>query len=375
MLLSARDCNVMKYLKYTKRLRHALFVGVGVCVVVGITCLLVWKTNVFAAVVRYPAPAQTGVALFAVAEPPKPPVLDTALYDRKMLELANAPVSTSTATSTKKQRWPVSTPYPKVGALLPFNRVVAYYGNFYSKQMGALGQYPPAEMLTRLRKEVAAWEAADPTTPVVPAINYIAITAQESAGRDGKYRLRMPDSEIDKALALAKEVHGIVILDVQIGLSTLQTELPLLEKYFMLPNVHLGLDPEFAMHNGVRPGRVIGSMDAKDINYAAEYLATLVRAHDLPPKIIIVHRFTGPMVTRYKEIRPLPEAQIVIDMDGWGSPAKKKGTYSHVVYQEPVQFAGFKLFYKNDLRAPSTRMLTPQEILNLEPRPSFIQYQ
>ena len=67
--------------------------------------------------------------------------------------------------------------------------------------------------------------------------------------------------------------------------------------------------------------------------------------------------------------------QVVMDMDGWGFGAKKINTYDAVIYPEPVQFTGFKLFYKNDLKPPSTRMLTPAEILDLTPQPSFIQYQ
>ena len=31
-------------------------------------------------------------------------------------------------------------PYPNPGALLPFHRIVAYYGNFYSTHMGVLGE-------------------------------------------------------------------------------------------------------------------------------------------------------------------------------------------------------------------------------------------
>ena len=154
------------------------------------------------------------------------PVLDTVLYDKKLLENANlppvpepkkeTPVTTKTpvkkgASSTttskpvtpkpvavatpKPSLWPVKTAYPKAGALLPFNRIVAYYGNFYSKGMGVLGEYPKDEMLQRLQTEVDAWKAADPTTPVVPAIDYIAVTAQGSKGADGKYRLRMPSSQ------------------------------------------------------------------------------------------------------------------------------------------------------------------------------------
>ena len=175
----------------------------------------------------------------ASSSTPAIPTLDTAAYDKKMLQLANYPAPKPVATSTKSasssvaatstgihHAWPVKTVYPNAGALLPFNRIVAYYGNFYSKGMGVLGQYPPDEALSRLKAEVVKWQAADPSTPVIPAIDYIAITAQGSAGADGKYRARMPDTQIDKALDLAKQVNGIVILDIQVGLSNLQAELP-----------------------------------------------------------------------------------------------------------------------------------------------------
>lgn len=314
------------------------------------------------------------------------PTLDKRAYDIKLLQLAHVATSspwytyfltgTTTATTTlKKLAWPVKAAYPNYGALLPNNRIVAYYGNFYSKGMGVLGEYPEDVMLEKLRAAVAEWQAADPSTPVIPAIDYIDVTAQGSAGKDGKYRLRMPDSQIDIALDLAKKVNGIVILDVQVGLSNLQSELPLLETYLAMPNVHLAIDPEFAMHNGTPPGRVIGTMSAADVNFAATFLADLVKKNNLPPKILVVHRFTEEMVTGYQNIKPLPEVQIVMDMDGWGFAAKKVNTYNSVIWSEPVQFTGFKLFYKNDLKPPSKAMMTPAEVLKLTPAPSFIQYQ
>lgn len=303
---------------------------------------------------------------------PAKPLFDEKAYDAKMLALAN--YASTTGTSTPRL-WPVKAPYPKAGALLPEKRIIAYYGNFYSKGMGVLGEYPEAQMLSMLKGEQQKWEAADPTTKTVPAINYIAITAQELPGKEGKYLLRMPDTEIDKAVALADTIDGIVILDIQIGFSTLEHELPMLEKYLAMPNVHLGLDPEFHMIGNDPPGHVIGSFDARDINYAAEYMANLVREHDLPPKVLIIHRFTQRMVTNYQNIKPLPEVQMVMDMDGWGPPLKKINTYKAFIAPEPVQFTGFKIFYKNDLKAPSERLLTPADLLKLTPRPSFIQYQ
>ena len=151
--------------------------------------------------------------------------------------------------------------------------------------------------------------------------------------------------------------------------------MPLLAPYLKLPNVELSLDPEFDMEPGVKPDAEIGTMDASDINFAANFLANIVTQNNLPPKILVVHRFTEDMVTNYKAIAPLPQVEIVIDMDGWGSQAKKINTYATVEAAEPVQFTGFKLFYKNDLLPPSTGMLTPQQILRLSPQPSYIQYQ
>lgn len=324
-------------------------------------------------------------AIFAAATTSANPV-DTSTYNAKMLALANLPIvtrtiristtTTITVTSTAKTGWPVTTaPYPNAGAILPFNRIVAYYGNLYSKQMGVLGEYPAPQMLAMLASTSAEWAAADPSTPVIPALDYIAVAAQASPGPDGKYRLRMPDSQVDQIISMANEVHGLVFLDIQVGLSNVETEVPVFEKYLEMPNVELSLDPEFDMHDGEKPGTVIGTMDASDINWAANYLANIVAQNNLPPKILVVHRFTDDMVTNYKKITPLPAVQIVMDMDGFGYPAKKIGTYTQVIVPEPVQFTGFKLFYKNDAAGPLGHLMTPEEVLKLSPQPSYIQYQ
>ncbi|OGC88371.1 hypothetical protein A2419_00770 [Candidatus Adlerbacteria bacterium RIFOXYC1_FULL_48_26] len=353
-------------------------------------CALVFALVYFAGYSEFMSLQYAGVADAEATSTTKKiataPVLDKEAYDRKLLALANVATSspwyhffltgeTLGTTTVKKQLWPVKAAYPNPGALLPHNRIIAYYGNFYSKGMGVLGEYPEEQMLAMLRATMAQWEAADPTTPVVPAINYIVITAQGSAGKDGMYRLRMPDTQVDKALELAAKVNGIVILDIQVGLSSVQKEVPQYEKYFSMPNVHLGLDPEFDMPGNIPPGDVIGTMSAADINWAADYLANLVKLNNLPPKVIVLHRFTQGMIKNTELIKPLPEVQFIMDMDGWGFGAKKINTYNSVVVPEPVQFTGFKLFYKNDLKPPSKALLTPAEVLGLTPAPSFIQYQ
>ncbi len=296
----------------------------------------------------------------------EPVILDSVLYDQKMLELANGDSS---------GLWPVKGPYPLPGAIFPFKRIIAFYGNLYSKQMGILGELPRAQMLLKLKQEVKEWQKADTTTVVIPALHYIAVTAQGSPGKDGKYKLRMPFHQIDSVMSMAKEIDALTFIDVQVGLSTLQQEIPLLEKYLMMPDVHLGVDPEFSMKGGQRPGTVIGSYSADDINYVTGYLADLVKKYNLPPKILVIHRFTQAMVTNYRQIKIRPEVQIVMDMDGWGHQARKVNTYKHFIYREPVQFTGFKIFYKNDFREANSRTMTPEEVLRLKPRPIYIQYQ
>ncbi|MCW0483525.1 hypothetical protein [Gaoshiqia sediminis] len=280
------------------------------------------------------------------------------------------------ANGDEKGLWPVKNqPYPLKGAILPHKRIVAYYGNLYSKRMGVLGEHPPKEMWERLNAEVSAWEEADPATRVQPAVHYIAVVAQGTPTEDGKYCKRMPKAQIDSVLAIAKMGDAIVFLDIQVGQSTLQEEVPRLERYLSLPHVHLAVDPEFAMKNGHIPGHKIGSLNAADINYCSEYLAGLVRENNLGPKILIVHRFTQGMVRKHKNILLRPEVQIVINMDGWGNPTLKFSTYRDYIYREPVQFTGFKLFYKNDRKKPPYRLLTPPELMKLKPLPSYIQYQ
>lgn len=311
--------------------------------------------------------AASGMNNTVTGNKPPPPALDTALYNKDLLHLVH---------NKADAQWPVNAPYPLPGALLPFNRIVAYYGNFYSAGMGILGALPPDQMLSRLQEEAKKWQQADPMIPVIPAIHYIAVSAQKVPGKYKKYSLRMPFTEIVKASVLANKINGIVFLDVQLGHSTLEEELPLLEPYLRMPNVHLGIDPEFAMKDNEVPSSVIGSLDAAQINYAAAYLARLVNKYKLTPKVLVVHRFTKEMVTNAKHIVTRPEVQIVMNMDGFGFPGKKISSYKTAIVSEPVQFTGFKLFYKNDLLTPGySTLMRPDEILKLYPSPIYIQYQ
>ena len=244
------------------------------------------------------------------------PSIDTADYNKRMLALSN---------NDKRGRWPVKkAPYPLAGAILPYNRIIAFYGNLYSKRMGVLGELPKEAMLKKLHYEVARWQAADPAMKTIPALHYIAVTAQSSPGKTNKHRLRMPFHQIDVIVDWAKPIRALVFLDVQVGQSSVREEVSMLEKYLKIPNVHLGIDPEFSMKNGETPGTKIGYFSAADINDAITILAKIVRENKLPPKVLVVHRFTQRMVTDYRNIKLVPEVQVVMNMDGFGNKILKK---------------------------------------------------
>ena len=269
--------------------------------------------------------------------------------------------------------WPPKMPPQLPGAILPNKRIIAYYGNPLSKRMGILGEFEPDSMLHKLDTEVAEWNRLDPSTPVQPALHLIAVVAQGSAGRDGKYRLRMDSALIEKVYGWAKSRNAVMFVDVQVGHSTLQSELPWLERFLKRPDVHLGIDPEFSMKDGKTvPGRRIGTFDAADVNYAMKFLADLVDKYSLPPKILVVHRFTRKGVTNVDNIRLDSRVQFVMHMDGFGAPWLKRDSYYSYIKKDPVQFAGWKQFTK----AKNDKPPTPREqILRLWPVPLYIQIQ
>lgn len=338
------------------------------------------KATDSAAGVKSPPPAAASTPPTSAPDVPSTGASNDSTKPHLIAGRSKQDMSSFAATIRAGARAMASWPKPPAvlpGSLLPNNRIVAYYGNPHSKKMGVIGEYPEAEMLGMLDKTVAMWKAADPATNVIPAIHLVTVVAQGAAGSDGAWRRRESTDMIEKAYGWAKSRHGLLILDIQAGHSTLQQELPLLLKYLERPDVHLGVDPEFYMHHireGIRPSAKVGQMTASDVNYVIQTLDKLVVEKHLPPKILVVHRFRQDMVPDAESIHPTPRVQVVMDMDGWGPPWLKFDSYRDYIVNHPVEFTGFKIFYHNDAKNGNL-ILTPAEVLQLFPRPLYIQYQ
>jgi hypothetical protein len=274
----------------------------------------------------------------------------------------------------KEQGWYPKMPEFRDGVILPCNRIVVYYGNPNSKRMGALGEYPREEMLSRLKRQVEQWKQADPGTPVVPGLHMVSVVAQGDPGPSGHYRTQMRDAQVDSIYQMAKSINGIFFVDIQVGTDDIRNILPRFEYILKNPDVHLAVDPEFYMRGGTKPGAKIGTMYARDINYVSEYLAGLVKKYNLPPKVLIIHRFTRNMVPDAENVQLRPEVQVVMHMDGWGAPWLKYDSYRDYIVRHPVEFTGWKNFYHNDTKKGDP-LTTPRDLIQLWPEPLYIQYQ
>lgn len=245
-------------------------------------------------------------------------------------------------------------------------QIVSYYGNPYTPQMGILGELQPDELVSQVQAKAAEYDALNGARGARAAIHIVHGTAQEDPGRDGLHLLYVDDDTLREYIDLACEHGLLVFIDLQIGRSTVKAEMEKALQLLDYPHVHLAIDPEFAMPPGEVPGQTIGTVDASDINTAQALIQAYVEERGLSDKILIVHRFTENMITRFELVEDYPRIRLVVDMDGFGPIEVKQVKYGW--FAAIAEYSGIKLFYQHD-----TPLMTVEEVLPL--RPDVIIYQ
>ena len=261
--------------------------------------------------------------------------------------------------------------------LLPANRIVAFYGHPHADNMGVLGTESIDDLYQGIMEKVADWEAADPSRPVIPAFEIITSVAQGDPGEDGDFLLDTDTETIQEYIDFAAQHDMLVFLDTQIGRRSIPDEIDRLRPLLENPNVHLALDPEFAMDEGEVPSIDLGEIDASDINDAQQAMADLSAELGIPPKIVLVHQFHYTMIEHKENIADVPGVELVIHADGHGDPASKTVTYEVMVtdwIDRIAFFAGFKVFMDNNEVNDDPEM-TPADMMALGPPPDIITYQ
>ncbi len=253
---------------------------------------------------------------------------------------------------------------------LPDHRLVVFYGNPLSPEMGPIGQYSDDELIAKLNEQAQTYAQLDPTHPVIPALDYVTPVVQPIPMDDGSWVYRMPTDSIEHYIKLANDNHALFFFDMQIGHSTIQKEVGAVWSYLKQPGVDLTLDPEFDMPPGTVPDEVFGQMKADEINWVINQLSTLVQSEHLPPKILIIHQFRQSMLPDWQNIRLQPGVQVITCVDGFGPPQEKIDDYNIFDKQQLLQYPGMKLFYQLDVP-----LMTPAQTLALDPSPLMVMYQ
>ena len=252
-----------------------------------------------------------------------------------------------------------ASPWPE--AVLDSQRIVAYYGNHVSRQMGVLGETGSKAAADRVKTAAAPFD--EPGRLATEAFEMIVTVAQTSAGGDGNYSHPSKLEDVARWIDVAEREGLYVILDIQPGRSDFFTESFRYRELLMRPNVGLALDPELRMGPTQHPGQTVGSVTAEEVNRVSAWLPDLVLENDLPEKMFIVHQFQSRMILNRERLIERPGLATIIHADGFGGRAIKMQTYSIIHATRPF-YNGFKPFIDED-----TRMLLPQEVLAFEPLP------
>lgn len=288
--------------------------------------------------------------------------------------------ATSTGASTSSAR-PTTSPAPTTPpppelpgggrTIFPAHRLVGYSGGPGSPALGRLtGDLDAAA--AQLAEQAAPYSG---DRPVLPVFELIATVAHPFPTAEGDYSGRADDTVIEQYLAAARRHGGLLLLNIQPGTADFLPEVQAYEKWLREPDVGVALDPEWAVEPGSVPGEVYGVTTGAELDGVSAYLSRLVAEYDLPEKVMVYHQVASQVVLDEQGLGPHPGVVVVKSVDGIGNQAEKTNTWTRLMTTKPPHVhAGFKLFYDEDLRTGGL-LMTPQQVLALQPMPDYVLYE
>jgi hypothetical protein len=256
--------------------------------------------------------------------------------------------------------------------VFPRYRLVGFSGAPGSAAFGRLGVGDLDDRVAEIEKVARSYRAGREALPV---LELIAVVVQRYPGDDGAYRVRIGDDVIGRYLDAARRHHALLLLNIQPGRARFVDEVHALARWLREPDVGLALDPEWAVAPGQTPGRVFGSTTGVVIDEVSAYLDGIVRANQLPQKVLVVHQLNPRIVRGFEKVRGREGVALVKSVDGIGSPGAKVTTWRRLVddLPRPVH-AGFKLFFDEDTEG-GLKLMTPSQVLALRPQPEYVLYE
>lgn len=270
-----------------------------------------------------------------------------------------ATLTTPVAPATS--RWRSEPAVPARGML------IAHYGTAGSGALGVLGERSPRKAHRRLVR--AAQPFARQGRPVRLVYELIVTIADAHPGPDGDYSHDIARHQVRRYVEAARKRGALLVLDIQTGRSSFLEVARRWRWALKEPHVGLALDPEWRMGRHQVPGRVIGSVRAREVNKVSKWLSRLVVRKDLPEKVFVLHQFRTSMLPDVGRVKDRRGLALVQHVDGFGNRQEKLNTYRAVA--RPKRFAmGFKLFYDED-----TNLMDARAVHRIRPRVRFVSYQ
>ncbi len=257
--------------------------------------------------------------------------------------------------------------------VFPTYRLFGYSGYPGAEALGRLGVGDLGDRVQEIVDTAGPYKGE--ARKVMPVMELIAVVAQSQPGADSMYRSRAPESVIEEWLAMARRHDAMLLLGIQPGRATFLDEVKAFERWLKEPDVGLALDPEWAVGPDEVPGKVYGHTSGPELDAVAEYLAELVAAGDLPEKVLVYHQLHENIISDEAKLRPHDGVVLVKSVDGIGSPSQKVQTWQRIVPRTPEHVRmGFKLFFEEDVQR-GQRLMTPDEVLRLQPTPDYILFE
>jgi len=250
-------------------------------------------------------------------------------------------------------------------------RFVALYGSPGDGALGALGDQPADQAVTRIKDMAAEYQPLS-SAPVYPTFEIITTVASASSTENNDYSREVDVATIQPWIDAARAGGVYVVLDLQPGRNDFLTQAKEYEDLLKQPHVGLALDPEWRLGPNQVPLVQIGSVDITEVNAVSDWLAQLVSDNKLPQKLFVLHQFRLDMLANRQNLNTAhTELAYIVQMDGQGSQPQKSATYAAVTADAPAntQF-GWKNFYQKD-----TPMLDPAGTMQISPQPWYISYQ
>lgn len=252
----------------------------------------------------------------------------------------------------------------------PGRRMVALYGTPGIAALGSLGEQDLNGSIARATNLAAQYQPHS-DVPVVPAFEIITTVAAGQPGADGDYSNEVEIAKIRPYVDAAKAAGAYVMLDLQPGRTDFLTQAERYRELLAEPHVGLALDPEWRLAPGQVHRVQIGSVSVDEINRVGDWLSDLVRQHNLPQKVLMLHQFRTMMIVGRERLNTThDELAVVVHADGFGTQGMKRDTWNTLRANSPNVCWGWKNFIDED-----RPMLDPTRTMQVSPDIVVVSYQ